>query len=369
VVTFAPLYGHGKNVLGEVPGIFWLVISAILGLAALKKLKSWQQNIFVVFAGCALGLSIATKPIYILAALACIAGGIAFVLYEWYRVRQLNCSNAARYALCILLGSVPPISGWFIHQFGHQSIARAVIEHYANPHHNELGSAIISNLILFVTEIQPMHTAFFVGIWTIGLLILVVNKKTISLIEFIAWFLSIGTILAFLRTAGYYRYFFSAQFIALIFAALSFDRLSYYFFQTGKLNFIKLGYCIKYVVPILIIGAQMYYLMSHSWIQAYKDSTRSAELNSWAQQIPQDSTVFLHQTPEVATFLGDRDYYQYMKITPALIVGADSGVNTQRGDVDYLVLPQGASSTVTALIDAPYIFDKNINRYEIWKLR
>jgi hypothetical protein len=58
-----------------------------------------------------------------------------------------------------------------------------------------------------------------------------------------------------------------------------------------------------------------------------------------------------------------------MKITPALIVGADSGVNTQRGDVDYLVLPQGASSTVTALIDAPYIFDKNINRYEIWKLR
>ena len=52
LVTFGPVYGHGKNVLGEVPGLAWLLFGLLL-------FDRW-------WAGFLFGLCLVTKPIFIL---------------------------------------------------------------------------------------------------------------------------------------------------------------------------------------------------------------------------------------------------------------------------------------------------------------
>ncbi len=370
VVSFAPLYGQGKNVLGEIPGMFWLVLSAIFGLVY-SKIQSSRVRYLVVFAaGTALGLAVATKPIYILALIATVTGFVYYLVYEYIRVKKLFFKEYLFNFLLVISGIMVPLCTWFNHQFNKQSLA-AVWSVYSNPHHNELILAFWHNARLFFTEVQPLHTLLLFLAWSIGLALLVWNKKKVSIIECVAWFLSLGVLVAFLRTAGYYRYFFIAQFISLIFFAISITRLSsniqdlFSNYSNSILVFsLKYG---KYIIIVLLFTIQLYYMFTSSWIFVYKDSTRSFDLEKWVQDIQKDSRVFLYQTPEVATFLGSHEYYQYMKITQSLVVGEGAILNAKNAGADYFVLPQGYSKEVFPEDDEQYYFDSNVSRYEIWK--
>ncbi len=367
IVSFAALYGHGKNVLGEIPGMFWLVVAATVGLLYTKIENACGKATIVFGAGVALGLAVATKPIYILALIAAVAGSISFVVYEYVRTLDISFKKYLGNFLLMLGGIFAPLYVWFNHQFNHQSFS-SVWSVYFNPHHNELASAVVHNAILFITEIQPFHVLALFIIWSAGLYVLVSNKKRVSIMECIAWFLSLGVLVAFLRTAGYYRYFFIAQFISLVFFSISVWRLDV-FVQGVFLNKVP-QYILKYgkfIAIALLVAVQMYYMVSYSWINAYKDSTRSLDLERWAQSLPDDSKVFLYQAPEVATFLSSHEYYQYMKITQSLIVGEGVIVRAKDEGVDYIVLPQGYSQEVFPEANPLYFFDTNVSRYEIWK--
>jgi 4-amino-4-deoxy-L-arabinose transferase-like glycosyltransferase len=63
VATFAPLYGNGKNVLGEVPGLLFVLLF-LLCVRYIESGKSTER--LFLFAGLMLGLAVVTKPIFLL---------------------------------------------------------------------------------------------------------------------------------------------------------------------------------------------------------------------------------------------------------------------------------------------------------------
>ena len=64
LVTFPPLYGNGKNIMGEVPGMFWL----FLFLFFIYKLEktNFKNLTYCLLAGLTAGLCLATKPIFLI---------------------------------------------------------------------------------------------------------------------------------------------------------------------------------------------------------------------------------------------------------------------------------------------------------------
>ena len=90
LVSFAPLYGNGKIVLGEIPGLLFLV----LFLLALNKLEDsgYKNHFWSVWAGLGMGLAIVAKPIFILL----LPAVVIWVLWKRKTIR-LDAGSALRF--------------------------------------------------------------------------------------------------------------------------------------------------------------------------------------------------------------------------------------------------------------------------------
>ena len=64
LLSFSPFYGDGRSVLGEVPGLFFLVLGSLL-LLYLEEVN-FESKKLAVFSGLFLGLAAATKSLYLL---------------------------------------------------------------------------------------------------------------------------------------------------------------------------------------------------------------------------------------------------------------------------------------------------------------
>ena len=125
IATFAPLYGNGKNVLGEVPGLFFLTCFLLcvrrieLGNARLRAYAG---------AGILLGLTVVTKPIFLL--LLPVVGAVLLGSRSRYTLLGLATAFASFLA---------PLAVWVTTQFGNESVGQ-MLAIYVNPHGNDLAS-------------------------------------------------------------------------------------------------------------------------------------------------------------------------------------------------------------------------------------
>jgi 4-amino-4-deoxy-L-arabinose transferase-like glycosyltransferase len=141
LVFFAPIYGHGRNVLGEVPGLFFILLTVLVLPRAGALLP---KRAFLI--GMGTGLAVATKPIFILFAL-----GILIALIV--RRKELRLKDVF---VIGMLGFCIPIFLWLITQFDSTTIFR-VLSVYANPHDVNILNALIVNAKRLCTEGQPLY--------------------------------------------------------------------------------------------------------------------------------------------------------------------------------------------------------------------
>ncbi len=365
LATFAPLYGHGKNVLGEIPGLTWLVFSALVFCSLAYVKKVYIQNILYIVLGVFLGMAIVTKPVFILIVFGIVLAIFLTLLRMYAHERKTlyeifnNQIISILYSVC---GASIPVIIWLFVQFEGQDI-HTVMSVYVNPHSNPLAQALVSNIKLFFTEIQPMYAGVMFAIWTfvIGFKFFKRNYS-LSYIELCAWSISFMIFLAFIRTAGYYRYFFIAQFITLVFfpyiVLCAYEILN---------SFYKIKYIHIFWMGSLtcVICAQLFYLYTGSWVFAYKDSIRTQEIQAWVDSLDDSDYIFLYQVPEFAVFLDTQPYSQYMKITPTLEIGQKSLSQIKDRIPDYIVLPLGEGDNLSEILWS-YSVQMKFNRYEIW---
>jgi hypothetical protein len=341
LVTFAPLYGNGKNVLGEVPGLMYLSFFFIF----LKRIESKHTTwIEYLAAGLTLGLAVATKPIFFLVLLP-----VAVYAVMTLRNHRLQNIVVGLVAFCLtqLL--------WVWVQFGGQTFSQ-IMSLYANPFDSGVAATSFThNALLFITTPQPLYALALLCVWVLATLMRLLRRQNISNVEYIALGFSILTYIAFLRIIPYYRYFFLGEIFALLYLPSSLwtlwpRRVPRFFFH------------------VLIAGMlvfQTYQCFFSSWVAVHYTSHRSEILTRELGVLPPHTTIFLYDTPEVSLFLPQgMPYYQYFFDTTKVIIGKEELPVLARGTPDF-VLTQ--SQPLTAPDLSQYKKAKEFDRYTLWQ--
>ncbi|MFZ1987937.1 MAG: glycosyltransferase family 39 protein [Minisyncoccia bacterium] len=355
LATFPVLYGNGKAVLGEVPGLFFVVLT-LLVLLSLER-HTWQGVGRYAALGFFASLAIVTKPIYLLLLPAVFIG---ILIYG---------RGFFKHYLGIVVGSVTflaPFVLWIVLQFGFTFSFKTVLSFYANPYFIEdLSRTIIENLLRFITEISPLYLFLLLSVWGVSLFL---RRRKLSATECAAAIFTLLILAFYLRTPGWYRYFFQAQVMALMFfpAALSLiakhvrTRLPR-FLGLPSAAFLKL-LCINVIALLPLF--QAYQLAFHSYVATYYRATRTAELSTYFEVLPQDKTLFVYNAPETVVFFKTRAYYQYIAPHPEQLIGEEELSVLSAGTADVVITGDAAYRENPELFNA-YVLAEIINRYVI----
>ncbi len=315
LIFFAPIYGHGRNVLGEVPGLL-CILTSLLPLIQGRPLSRKGALWIGIFAG----LAVATKPIFVLFLPALLLG---LLLHK----RELALTKVFFFGA---LGVAVPLLVWAVTQFDHTTIVR-VFSVYANPHEVTVWQAIMTNIQRLGTEMQPLYFFLALGAWTTSYGVRRWRKEPVAPSEEILLFFSLLVCVAYLRTVGYYRYFFPAQVFALLYVPQS---LWYLFCRNSLIR--SRGVIVGI---FLLIAFQAHETVYNSWVATHYNSTRTQVLTDYFAT-PTDVPIFLYQTPEVFPFLNNRPAYQYVHITPSINPGEEYISLLRSGLVEHVITPR-----------------------------
>ncbi len=349
LVSFPPLYGNGKSVLGEVPGLFFLTatlffLSKALSIVVYKDpigdLPGRDRRIktkLLIMAGLFAGLSVATKPIFILLLPALAIGDFL----AWKR-GQLSIKNIA----VASVATVVPILIWLLTQFGRGDRAVEIIKFFINPQATEgLMATVLGNFKLLISDTSSLYLLATLLVWVVSIIFLILQRKKINTVEIVSLTFSLLIFLAFLRTAGYFRYIFPAQVVSIMFLPVSIYRITA-FFQEKFSNWFPRSINIKLFWKIampLVIGAlfvlSLYQLMFNSWAANYYESEKTAFWQEYfrkslaEENLVKTGPTFFYDVPEVAMFSKGRNYYQYINLAPAtgIVVGEENLDLIERG--------------------------------------
>ncbi|HYC82966.1 MAG TPA: glycosyltransferase family 39 protein [Candidatus Paceibacterota bacterium] len=324
LASFAPLYGNGKGVLGEVPGLSFLACSLVF-LRSSNKGAKWSWLVSGLFAG----LCVATKPIFILFIGAL---GLSFLL-NWKK-ELFSLKDLALFVAGFFL----PFAVWLFTQISGSDSGSAMLRWYLNPYSlADLGVVALANMARFLTEAAPAYTAALMTVWAASLWIRKKRTEKIEIAEQAAFIFAVLILGFYLRTPGWYRYFFPAQVVALLHMPTAGSAIVEYAGNFRRKFGIALG-----AVGVALIGFQFYQVGFDSWAAGHYANTRTAELSAYFAAIPPGAGVFLYNVPELSYFIGDRPYFQYLELTPAMARGEDQLAAIQQRQPDLIIIRSAA---------------------------
>lgn len=319
LIGFAPVYGHGKNVLGEIPGLLFL---ALFLLFIDKALEDGKKAGFGA-AGLFLGLAIATKPIFIIL--------VPAVLISLYLFRGKALPVFLKNKNNLFFFTAPLATAlliWFITQFSGDSLG-FIWSFYSNPYALNLKETVILNSLRFFKEAQPIYFLGLMCIWSASFILRCKVKISRGLGETIAFIFSWLILLAYLRTPGFYRYFFPGELLVLAYLPNSL-----FFIFRGRVKII-----VAYTALILLMLFQFYQTLFHSWVADYYTSTGTSDLNRYFEVIDINEEVLVYQAPEIVLFLPHSNYYQYIEVTDKVHIGEKNLPLLANGSIKKVIVP------------------------------
>lgn len=324
IATFPPLYGNGKSVMGEVPGLFFL--ASFLFCLTCARNESRRKKLFLILAGISAGLCVAVKPLFILLLPALLIG----VIVEWRR-KNLTIKEI----LIGILATLVPIIIWFILQFRLGDSLPETLTYYANPYNiGNIYEIIFNNFKNLFLNISTLYTVFIILAWAVAFFARIKAKVKMHVAEIVAFIFSILIFAAYLRTSGMYRYFFTAQAITLIF--FPFSALYISEMISKKFTFWKSKKMFTALMIILCLLG-IYQLCFDSWVADTYSSHKTADLYKYFSGVSTSTSVFFYHAPEVVPFMNGRNYYQYI-INYYGSQGAESLEVLKNGKVDRVIV-------------------------------
>ncbi|MFA6554487.1 MAG: glycosyltransferase [Candidatus Paceibacterota bacterium] len=356
--TFPPLYGNGKSVLGETPGLLFLVLALLF--VYLARTKFGSRNKYIVFAGLFVGLAVATKPFFLILIPALIVG-----LFSSRKIMQIKMSD-------LYLGSIAtliPIIIWLTTQFQSGDSFLKIFSFYANPYQvSSIISIVFNSIKSLFTSVGPLYLMVVLFVWLVSLIIKFKRRSEISPEEITAFTFSVLCVLAYLRISGIFRYLYPAQVISLIFfpSALAYilNTFSTSWFDNTKKKFVTLGLAIVFI-PLTFLG--IYQVLFNSWVAEAYGSNKTADWQNYFEKLPSKESVFFYDTPEVAIFMNGSNYYQYIEPAPSMKIGTEELDVIRQGITDKVVITTGRLSGLDQSLFVKYSLDKTFYKYSILK--
>lgn len=330
VATHAPVYGNGKNVLGEVPGLFFFFV--LLYLAYKLERDKGRSIPLWLGTGLAAGMFMATKPNFLLLLpVLCIAG-------VFCRKRFMpNWKGMLSGVVAMLV----PLATFVMTTFGLSTPLTSVFAGYGSmPGLRDvtgmtLPQLILKNIGLFFHESTPALLLCTFVAWFAYAIIRLRKKTEVPLHEYVALGFTAATILYFLKMPGFYRYLFVAQIITFPYLVESVDALV----TRRKAKIVSAA------VFVLAIVFQFYLLCFHSWVAGHYQGTRTKELTEYFQQLDSSTRVFFYHVPEAITFFRGEAYWQYFQLLYyADAFGKEQAPVLVRGESDLVIVSRDLES-------------------------
>lgn len=302
LATLPTLYGNGKSVLGEVPGLFWLL--SFLWFFGGRMKDHSNRKIYIILAGLSAGLCVSTKPFFLLLIPSIIIVAI---------LKRRHWFIDPRETLLAIIAFLLPVLFWAFTQFRADDPLTDLFVFYANPYRlNNIFVVIIGNARHFATSIGPLYLLLMISVWIASVAIRFKKRVNISAEEMIAFTFSLLATAAFLRTAGLFRYLFPAQVVSLLY----FPSSLFFITQSLRDKFPRIKFASKRFVPYAIIiilsSFGLYQTMFSSWVASAYSSRKTAFWEKYFENQPASQSLFFYDTPEVAIFAKHNNYYQYM---------------------------------------------------------
>lgn len=341
LVTFAPLYGNGKSALGEVPGLLYLALSLWL----LDKVRTVEKpRSLVIFAsGLLAGIAVATKPYFILYPLALVVALFIKRKTSPFTIKDILIGAA---------GALLPLIVWVALQFNPGDSISSVMARYANPYqYGDVMSVITGNIKGLFMGIGPLYLLALIALWIISMWIRRRRSVQIDLAEVAAYTFVIISMLAFLRTSGMYRYIFPAQIVSILFLAPSLHTVT--------------KERVAAIIMIVPIAFGAYQVGFNSWVADSYASNKTTLWQNYFDGMPPTKSVFFYDSPEVALFKKDGNYFQYLEPGPGLKVGSDSMVALKNKVPDEVIVVTDRLPNIDRSLLVGYPRAQSLHKYSI----
>ena len=313
--TFPPLYTFGKEIIGEVPVLFFLILSLFCLHLALGNPK--RKLFWLIIAGVSAGLCIATKPMALILIPVLFLGALLA-----YRRGLVSWRDIGIVAVSMLL----PIIVWVFTNFAPGDTLTSTLNYYTNPSAltNKTATFFV-NLRMFFSGIGPLFMLSFIGIWTVGLWLRFKARAKILVEEYLAFMFALALMFSLLFRYWDARYYFPIQVLGILFAPASL------FYILQKTKIFPVG-----ISLLSVLG--LYQLSYHSYIADSYTSTLTADMSEFFAKVPDSTFVFFYNTPQVLAFFHGLDYYQRIAIFDKWVLGSEFVPIVTTGRVDMLVL-------------------------------
>jgi len=310
IVTFSPFYGNGKAVLGEVPGLAYLLGGLLLLSGEFKTKKFFA-------AGLLFGLSAATKPFFLIVLPALLIGEI----FNYAKTRALFWKRS----FTLLAGLIIPLVLWLTTIISPFSLAEfgKTVGYYSNSY---AGSNFLELVVLnarrFFTERTPIHFLLLLSVGLAGF-VHAFKKNRFTEIEVILSTIIIITLAWYLKTPGWYRYFFPAHLLLLL------------FFPGALLAATLRRLAITVVVCLIIV--QFGYLLTRRHDPLYNSDSAVRFSETVLSATSPTDTIFVINSPSAVFLLDGRPARQFLQINPKLFFGKNSLQDEQGSWYPYVV--------------------------------
>lgn len=323
LITFVPFYGNGKAVLGEVPGLFYF----LAGLLILRFGRGFK-GLFLT--GLCFGLSVATKPFFLIILPALLVGEL--YSYKFYH------TSIKKRLLGLGAGLILPLFFWLVSIMPEFSFSAFIstFKFYSNSYAaTDFGHQILINLVRFFTESTAVHFLILL-LSAVGIFFLQIRKKhVVSETEVIIGVFILLNLFWYLKTPGWYRYFFPAHLLLFL------------FFPAFLLRFLNKKLAIFIVLVLLTV--QTVHLYQQRDNPLYNSSEVADFANVVYGVVKPNEKIFIVNGTSVAFLLGRYQVTQYLHINPSLFFGSNTLVDSNGQLFPYIV------------VSGSFEGDKNIN--------
>ncbi len=294
IATFAPFYGNGRSVMGEIPGFLFFLCAYYL-----FEHKKW------LWAGLLLGLSVISKPSVFVFLIPAFALTVLILDETWKK----KFTHLVILGVGALLALVP----WFViyaTELSRGGLAQNIFSHFKNPY-VEAGVSVFSNISTNLPTLITSTTLIYMWILIAGVLVAFYYERDLlvkyrNLITISAVYLPLA-LLQYLKSFGYLRYLVAGELLIFILFLIALPTLSRIFENT--IRFFGTASCITATVLACMVVAQTVHLFAFSDLYA-SDKTQKTILYLYTHY-PQGNIGVIN-VPQVASFIPASQKYQYL---------------------------------------------------------
>ena len=336
IVSFTPFYGNGKAVLGEIPGLFYFLCALLLLAPEFNFNKLFLAGLFT-------GLSAAAKPVFLIVPAAVLVGEIVYYKNDFKILlkRFLLIASGALFPLIFWLYTILPsfsLAGLF-----------PAFNYYSNSYASvNFGDLISANFLRFFTESTPIH--FLLLFLASAAFIFWKNKKgeDVKKVEIILAAFILLVLAFYLKTPGWYRYFFPAHMVLfLVFPAAALRLIG----RKAAVSLIALLFIFQTSYTISQRNSSLYYSDETEIFSKYVMETNTL-----------DDKIFIINASSAAFLIESRQVYQYLRINPVLSFG-----KTDIENYNYVAVQSAPVDIFVNTLESDYEIQKQIGHYSLYR--